>query len=95
MHKGFKSLSEIIKTDPGLKRVRKIINQSEIVNAFAKIFPELKKIAKAVKVEKDTLFLRVENPAWRNELKFQEKKIAEKINNHFNEEHIKRLKFIS
>ena len=41
-----------------------------------------------------TLFLKVENPAWRNELKFKETEIVEKINKFYNEERINQIRFI-
>ncbi len=95
MPKGFKSLDEIINKDPALSRIRKIINEADVVGDFGILFPELQKIAKAVKAEKKTLTLRVENAAWRNELKFKEKLLIEKINNHYKEERILRVKFLS
>ena len=59
------------------------------------IFPDLEKIATAVKVDKNTLYLRVENPAWRSELKFKEKFITENINKHFKEDIVKYIRFVS
>lgn len=94
MPDGFSSLADIINNEPGLKGVRNIIKLSDVVNEFNNIFPELAKVAVAVKVDKkNVLFLRVENAAWRNELKFKEKIIVEKINKHFCEERIKAVKF--
>jgi hypothetical protein len=94
MHNGFMSLSEIFNTDPALARVRKIVKESDVTIEFTKIFPELEKVAEAVKVEKTVLILRVENPAWRNELKFKENLIVNKINSYFNEQRIARVKFV-
>ncbi len=95
MSSGFKSLDEIINKEPAFKGLRKIIQEADVVDDFSSLFPELQKIAKAVKVEKKTLVLRVENAAWRNELKFKEKLLIEKLNKHYNEERISQVKFLS
>jgi hypothetical protein len=94
MHKGFMSLNEIFNTDPALARVRKIVKESDVSIEFNKIFPDLEKVAEAVRVEKTVLILRVENAAWRNELKFKENLIVNKINSYFKETRINRVKFI-
>ena len=94
MHSGFMSLSEIFNTDPALARVRNIVKESDVTIEFNKVFPDLEKVAVAVKVEKMVLILRVENAAWRNELKFKENIIVDKINNYFKETRINRVKFI-
>jgi len=95
MHNRFMSLSEIFNTDPALARVRKIVKESDVSIEFNKIFPDLEKVAEAVKVEKMTLILRVENAAWRNELKFKENLIVEKINSYFKDTRVNRVRFIS
>jgi hypothetical protein len=94
MPDGFRRISEIFDKEPGLAGIRQIIKQSDIVNDFGKIFPDLIKIAEAVKVERKCIFLRVPNSTWRNELKFREKQISEKINNYYKEERIKQVRFI-
>ncbi len=93
MPDGFSSLGDIIKNEPSLEGIRKIISQSDVVLEFYKIFPDLEKIVVPVKVEKKVLTFRVENPAWRSELKFKEKFIIEKINKHFEHEIIKYIRF--
>ena len=95
MHNGFMSLSDVFNSDPALAKVRKIVKESDVTIDFENIFPDLEKVAQAVKVENMILFLRVENAAWRNELKFKENVIVEKINNYFQETRINRVKFIS
>ena len=94
MPKSFKSLKEVFEKEPRLKRLRNFVNASGVVADFNTIFPEFKKMVVPVKVEKKRLFLNVENSVWRNELKFREKEIIEKINNHFKNEIIKWIKFI-
>jgi hypothetical protein len=95
MHNGFMSLSEVFNNDPALARVRNIVKESDVTIEFGKIFPDLEKVAEVVKVEKMVLILKVENPAWRNELRFKENIIVEKINKYFNELRINRVKFVS
>ena len=95
MSDGFKSLADVFKTNPGLGRIRKVVKENDVVDSFLLIFPELKKIAAAIKVTKGTLTLKIENPAWRNELKIKETDLIEKINKHFNEERINHIRFIS
>ncbi len=95
MTKGFKSVSEIIKNDKAFEQVRIISKDYNVVDEFNMIFPDLGKVAQAVKVEKRVLFLKVENSVWRSELNFRQKVIIEKINNHFNEQIIKSVRFVS
>lgn len=95
MPDGFKSIKEILNTDPGLKSVKAIINENDVVNDFVKIFPDFIKVAQAVKVQKKTLTLKVLNAGWRNELKFKENEIIEKIKSYYGEERINKIKFSS
>lgn len=94
MPESFKSISEIFNKEPGLAAVRKVIKQSDVVLDFTAIFPELKKLVRAVKVDKNILFLKVENSVLRSELKFKEPLMVDKINKYFNEERIKGIRFI-
>ncbi len=93
MPERFKSLEEILRTEPGLKGLRKIIKSSDVVLDFYKIFPDLKKIAVPKKVDKMFLKLKVDNPTWRSELKYREKEIVDKINKYYNEERVKGISF--
>ena len=96
MHNGgFSSLKEIFEKEPQFSNLRRVVKQSDVVNDFETIFPELKKVAAAVKVEKKALCLRVENAAWRSELKFRERQIIEKVNNFYKEERIKFVRFVA
>ena len=94
MPEGFKSLEDILNTEPGLEKVRKLIKQSDVVLEFYEIFPDLKKLVIAVKVDKKILFLKVENSVLRSELKFKEVLMVGKINEYFNEERIKGIRFV-
>jgi len=93
MPDNFKSIAEIINREPGLASIRKVIKQSDVILEFFKIFPEMKKVVKPVKVEKKILFIKVENSILRSELKFQETLIVDKVNRYFKEERIKGIRF--
>jgi hypothetical protein len=93
MDSGFVRLSDIINIEPAFDGLRKKIKESEVLDTFLELFPDLGKVAKPYKIEKKTLFLKVENSVWRSELKFSENIIIEKINTFFKEERIKYIKF--
>jgi hypothetical protein len=93
MDKGFVRLSDIISNKPEFEGLLKRIKETEILDNFLEIFPDLGKVAKALKVDKKTLFLKVENSVWRSELKLSESVIIEKINIFFKEERIKYIRF--
>lgn len=90
---GFKSLKEAFNSEPEFSKIRELINSNDVVKDFEKIFPELKQVVSPVKAEKKVLTLKVENAAWRNELKFKENEIIKKINTYYNEERIIKIKF--
>ena len=94
MDKGFVKLSDIINTKSEFEGLSKRIKETEVLDGFIEIFPNLGKVAKVMKVDKKTLFLKVENSVWRSELKFSESVIIEKINKFFKEERIKFIKFL-
>ena len=95
MHDGFLSISEIISKEPGFAKLRKVIKQHDVIIGFHKIFPDLKKIAMPAKIEKKILYLKVQNAAWRSELKFNQQTIIEKINTFYKEEIIKAIRLQS
>lgn len=92
MHEAIKSIGEIIASHSEFKGINLLIKESEVLSKFFDIFPELVKIAEPVKVVKKTLHLKIENAAWRSELKFQETNLIKKINNYFKDNRIKYLK---
>lgn len=94
MPKDFHSFAEIVNDNPELSSLRNSLKQSEVVDSFYKIFPDLRMVVTAVKVEKKTLFLSAESAAWKSELKFKDQIIIEKINNHFKEERVKWIRFV-
>jgi hypothetical protein len=93
MPDGFKSIKDVFNSDPALKKIRSVISENDVVNDFEKIFPEFKKVAQAKKSQNAVITLKVENAAWRNELKFKEKEIIEKINSYYGEERITKIIF--
>jgi len=93
-HNKFRILEEIINNENEFSNLRETVKNYNVADEFEKIFPELKQIAKAVKVEKQILFLKVENSVWKSELNFRKNIIAEKINNHFSGQVIKTIKFL-
>jgi len=95
MLEGFLSISEIINREPGFEKLRKVIKQQGVIDSFHKIFPDLKKIAAPVKIEKKVLYIKVQNAAWRSELKFNQKTLIEKINSFYEEEIIKSIRLQS
>ncbi len=94
MPDSFSTIAEILNREPGLEKIKRILKQADVIRAFPEIFPDLAKFATAVKLEKNTLSLRVENSVWRNELKLREHLIVEKVNGFFKETRINKIKFI-
>jgi len=94
MHSSFKSLKEVFKKERSLASVREIVESSDVIVHFYEMFPNLEKVAIPQSCEKKVLKLKVENPSWRNELKFMESEMVEKINNYFSEKRINQIRFI-
>ncbi|MCX7798221.1 MAG: DUF721 domain-containing protein [Melioribacter sp.] len=90
----FKSISEVIQTEKEFCKIREIAEEYEVVEEFENIFPELKEIAKAKKIDKQILFLKVENSVWKSELNLQKRILVEKVNRYFGKEIIKNIKFL-
>ncbi len=93
MHNKFVSIKEALDTNPGLTNVRNLVKQSEVVEKFFSVFPEMAKVVKPVKVNRKTLILKVESSVLRSELKFNEALIVEKVNKFFNEKRISSVRF--
>lgn len=94
MPNDFKSLQEVFGKEKAFEKVRVVAKEYEVLEKFLEIFPDLKKIANATKIEKGVLFLKVENSVWKSELKFRQTTIIEKINKKFNEPIVKTIRFI-
>ena len=93
MPNDFKSLPDILGKEKAFENVRKAAKEYDVLEKFLEIFPELGKVAQAVKTERGVLYLKVENSVWKSELKFRQTTIVEKINKFFKEEVIKTIKF--
>jgi len=94
MPNGFKSLKEVFKRERSLAGIREIVEASDVVVRFTELFPNLEKVATPVSCEKKILKLKVENAAWRNELKFMEAEMIDKVNAFFKEQRINQIRFI-
>lgn len=94
MRNSFRSLKDVFMKEISLAGMRELVESSDVIVQFYEIFPNLEKIVVPLSCEKKILKLKVENPAWRNELKFKEFEIIENINKHFNEQRINQIRFI-
>ena len=94
MPSSFKSLKDVFRKERALAGIREIVESSDVVVHFFEIFPNLEKVVMPQSCEKKVLKLKVENPAWRNELKFMETEMIEKINTFFKEKRINQIRFI-
>jgi len=90
----FRSINEVLDKEKEFEKLRESLKNYNVADEFEKIFPELKVIAKAIKVEKQVLFLKVENSVWKSELNFQKNLLIEKINRYFNDSVLKSIKFL-
>ena len=77
-----------------LSGLREIVESSDVVVRFSEMFPNLEKVATPISCEKKMLKLKVENATWRNELKFMEVEMIDKINSFFKEQRINQIRFI-
>ena len=95
MHDKFISIKDALNTNPGLTSVRNTLKQSEVIEKFFSVFPEMEKVVKPVNVIKKTLLLSVESSVLKSELKFNQAIMIEKINKYFNEERVTSIRFVS
>ncbi|GJQ62075.1 MAG: hypothetical protein SCALA702_11280 [Melioribacteraceae bacterium] len=95
MPEEFKSLSDILAKSPAFKGVRDVVDENRVIDDFYEIFPDLKKVAAPVKIDKKGLHIKVDNSVWRNELNLRQRIIIEKINKYFDKEVVKTIKFVS
>ncbi|MEJ2103020.1 MAG: DciA family protein [Ignavibacteriaceae bacterium] len=94
MNSSFRSLKEVFEREKSLHALRELVDSSDVVVKFYQIFPNLEMVAVPLSSENKILKLKIENPAWRSELKFKEAEMIEKINQFFNEQRINQIKFI-
>jgi len=93
MHNTFRSLKEVFNREESFKRLRQTVRYADVIVKFYEIFPGLEKVAVPLTCEKGVLKLKVENPAWRSELKYMESELIEKLNQFFNEQRIIQIRF--
>ena len=96
MHRSFKSrsIADVLFNEKEFDNIVKRANEEDVVLKFKEIFPELTKIAKAVKFTGKTLFLHVENSVWRSELNLKQEAMIKKVKKHFDKVDIEKIKFI-
>lgn len=94
MRQKIKSVFDVINEEKEFENLRTAAKNFGVVEKFGEIFPDLEKITKAIKVERQILFLHVENSVWRSELNLRQKLMIERINTYFKEEIVKTVKFI-
>ena len=94
MRSSFKSLKDVFAKEKSLSGIREAVASADVLVHFFEIFPNLEKVAFPQQCEKKVLKLKVENAAWRNELKFMETEMIEKINLFFKEKRINQIRFI-
>lgn len=87
------SVGEVIKNDPAFRRVREVFEKEEVYEEFFIIFPELAGHVLPEKYENGILKIKVDNPSLKNDLKFNEELLINKMNTHFKCERIKQIKF--
>ncbi len=93
--RSFRSISDVLFKENDFKKFVSKAKEEEVVIKFGEIFPELSTIAKAVKFNYKTLFLKVENSVWRSELNLKQEAIINKIRKNVKDISIEKIKFIS
>jgi predicted nucleic acid-binding Zn ribbon protein len=87
-------LSSIINSFVSEDRIRKNIKKFRLFNHWSDIVgPEIAKKTFPIKIFKGTLYIKVANPVWANELSLMSRQMLKKINNFTGEEEITGLKF--
>lgn len=94
MHSSFRSIKDVFKKERSFSGLREIVSSVDVIEHFYEIFPNLEKIATPQQCEKKVLKIKVENPSWRNELRFMETEMIEKVNSFFKETRIHQIRFI-
>ena len=74
---------------------QKMVTHGRAITLWPKaVGKEISNVTEATHMERGVLFIKTENPAWRNELIFQKEEITNKINNLLKKKIIKDIKFI-
>ena len=74
---------------------QEMVTQGKAITLWPKAAgKEISKVTEATYLEKGVMFIKTENPSWRNELMFQKEEIIKKINTMLNKNIINDIKFI-
>jgi len=95
MPNNFRSISDVIFKEKEFSKIIIKAKEEEVIEKFSVVFPELKKIAQAIKFNKNILYLKVENSVWRSELNLKQSAMISKIKKNIKDVVIERIKFIS
>ncbi len=90
-----KSVGDVLRSDKNFKKFTQKSKEQTVIEKFEDIFPKLAKLAEAKRVEKGTLFIKVENSVLRSELNLNKKRTIEVINKYFDEKIITDIKFVN
>jgi hypothetical protein len=88
-----KRVGDVLKTSAEFRRLARAAEEQRAIEVFPDVFPFLAEDAVPLSVADGTLHLRVENAAWRSEIKFREREILEKLNAELDGAPVRRLKF--
>ncbi|RMD50685.1 MAG: DUF721 domain-containing protein [Ignavibacteria bacterium] len=94
MHNEIKSVKDVLSNSDEFSKFRTAVEGFDVLENIYKIFPELKSFIVPKKIEKKTLFIRVNNSVMRSELTINRDKMKNKINKFFNKEIVKEIRFI-
>ena len=74
---------------------QEMVTQGKAITLWPKVVgKEISKVTEATYLKKGVIFVKTENPAWRNELIFQKEEIINKINSLLKKKIIKDIRFI-
>ena len=74
---------------------QKMVTHGKAITLWPKaVGKEISNVTEATHLKRGVLFIKTENPAWRNELMFQKEEITNKINSLLEKKIIKDIRFI-
>ncbi len=91
---GFKSFGEAFNGSKELSAMRSAVKNLDALNLANDLFAAMGIPGAAKRVEYQSLFVHIEDSVWKNELRFNQKKILDNINSHFKEQVVNSIKFI-
>lgn len=90
----FKTFGEAYGGSKELNAMRGAVNNLDALNLANNLFAGMGIPGAAKKVDGKTLYVKVEDSIWKNELRMNQKNILNNINAHFKEQVINSIKFI-